>query len=263
MNKTAVIIYISVNLIILSIWTYETLKSLNIKKYIVYLFQKEQFSERDLIFKLFKGHRGVMIDVGAHYGWSFIDFAKVGWLIYCFEPDDNNRQKLNKNIKKHNLSNVTVESEAISNKATKSLLYNSDISSGISSLISFHSSHKKYKEVDVITLSSYCREHNISKIDFLKIDTEGNDLNVLKGLDLLPSVILCEYEDSKTKLIGYTKEDMVQYLSNRGYCCYISEWYPIINYGESHKWKRLTTDIKTVDNNSWGNIIALQLKIKL
>lgn len=234
-SKNIILTYIIFNFIILSIWSYETLKRMNVKKYINYIFRKSQFSERDLIFDLFKGHKGIMIDVGAHYGWSFIRFARAGWSVYCFEPDDNNRQKLNENIKKYNLNNVIVESEAVSDKSTKSLLYNSDISSGISSLIKFHSSHKDYKEVDVITLSYYCQLKNISEIDFLKIDTEGNDLNVLKGLNLFPSVILCEYEDSKTKLIGYTKEDMVKYLSDKGYTCYISEWYPIIRYGESHK----------------------------
>lgn len=245
-----------VNLIILSIWTYETVGKLNLKRYFINPFKKKQFSERDIIFKLFKGKKGIMIDVGAHHGYSFMKFAKAGWIIYCFEPDDNNCQKLLSNIKKHDLRNVTIENKAVSDKPSKAMLYNSDVSTGLSSLIKFHASHKEYKEVEVITLSSYCRENSISKIDFLKIDTEGNDLNVLKGLDLFPSVILCEYEDSKTKLIGYMKEDIIQYLSGKGYKCFISEWYPIVNYGEAHKWHRFTTDIKSVDNNSWGNIIA-------
>jgi FkbM family methyltransferase len=37
------------------------------------------------------------------------------------------------------------------------------------------------KEVKVSTLDEYCKKHKIGKIDFLKIDTEGFELEVLKG----------------------------------------------------------------------------------
>ena len=35
--------------------------------------------------------------------------------------------------------------------------------------------------VSVTTLDAYCAEHGIAEIDFLKIDTEGHDLKVLRG----------------------------------------------------------------------------------
>ncbi len=38
---------------------------------------------------------------------------------------------------------------------------------------------------EVITGDAYCREHAITHIDLLKIDTEGLDLQVLKGFDAL------------------------------------------------------------------------------
>jgi FkbM family methyltransferase len=36
-------------------------------------------------------------------------------------------------------------------------------------------------EVPILTLDDYCRDHGIDRIDFLKIDTEGHELAVLKG----------------------------------------------------------------------------------
>jgi hypothetical protein len=35
--------------------------------------------------------------------------------------------------------------------------------------------------VSLSTLGSFCRDHGIQRIDFLKIDTEGNELKVLQG----------------------------------------------------------------------------------
>ena len=51
----------------------------------------------------------------------------------------------------------------------------------------------------------------LSKIDFLKIDVEGLDWNVLKGVPwdrVKPEVIECEFEDAKTLALGHTYRDI-------------------------------------------------------
>lgn len=225
----------------------------------------KNLGEHDLVLKLFsrltdkKPCDRIMIDVGAHHGFSMLKFAKLDWKVYCFEPDDDNRITLLKNIQTHKLNNVFVDERAVSNLETSAKYYKSEISSGISSLIKFHPSHQEAIEVKITTLSVFCNKNNINSIDFLKIDTEGNDLKVIEGLEMnlfKPSVILCEYEDSKTKLVNYSKEDIINFLVTNGYKYIISEWYPIIQYGTQHKWKKITDEISFVDNNSWGNIIA-------
>jgi FkbM family methyltransferase len=40
-------------------------------------------------------------------------------------------------------------------------------------------------DVDLISLSDFCKENQIKKISFLKIDTEGNEIHVLKGVEEL------------------------------------------------------------------------------
>ena len=40
---------------------------------------------------------------------------------------------------------------------------------------------QKEVEVDVTTIDSYCQKQNIKSIDILKIDVQGNEINVLKG----------------------------------------------------------------------------------
>jgi hypothetical protein len=98
-------------------------------------------------------------------------------------------------------------------------------------------------------------------IDFIKVDTEGNDLNVLNGCtleQLSPKVVLCEFEDKKTKKIGYTYKDLGNYLLDHGYDVFMSEWYPIERYGIEHSWRCIKRyPCETEDTSSWGNFIAV------
>lgn len=211
----------------------------------------------------FKKFTKMMIDVGALYGSCFRPFIPKGWNIHAFEPHQVRYKQLLAKYK--NNSNVVINPYAISNKIKeKEFFYVSDISPGISSLIDFHNSHKLAGfQVKVLTLKSYMKSKKINNVTFLKIDTEGNDLPVLKGYPWdsahHPEIILCEYENLKTdKKLGYRFENICNYLTAKGYHLYVSEWYPIVRYGGNHKWKEIKKYPCKVDYNSWGNIIAIK-----
>ena len=102
-----------------------------------------------------------------------------------------------------------------------------------------HSTHliRSRAPVDTTTLADFCSEGSIETVEFLKIDAEGFDLMVLKGVpwaQVNPEVILCEFEDKKTKPLGYDYEDLANFLLRRGYTLVISEWHPPIRYGATH-----------------------------
>ena len=195
-----------------------------------------------------------MIDVGAMWGTSLAPFYHAGWKIFAFEPDRQNYQEL---VKRY--PNIYIDRRAVSNKpATNVTLYKSQQSTGISTLSPFHESHYAAIGVDVITLSAFIKEQKIKKVDFLKIDTEGYDYFVLQGYPWkkAPKVILCEFEDSKTEPLGYTFEDMAEFLLSKGYKLKISEWYPVKAYGTAHQWKRFVDYPCELGEGAWGNIIA-------
>jgi FkbM family methyltransferase len=222
--------------------------------------------EEDLILKFFKKKfrqqetRLTLIDVGAAAGSFSLLYSKKGWKVFAVEPDDENRARLLNNIRVYHCD-IDVDTHAISDVETKMPFYTSDVSAGIKGLNQFHASHRMYKEVDTITLTTFCKQKNIGDFNFLKIDTEGYDLNVLKGMDFKlhqVEVIMCEYDDNKTARLGYHLADMTNYLKENGFIPIISEWYHLTEYGKGHKWKRFTTNINEVDPNSWGNIIAVK-----
>lgn len=201
----------------------------------------------------------VMVDVGAHFGESLQPFAKRGWRIVAFEPDTHEGKHAA--IKARINERSDVFSCALSNsEADSSAFYVSEVSTGISGLLPFHPSHTSAARVPVRTLRGVLSELGIDRVNFLKIDTEGNDLLVLQGLEwaVRPDVILCEFEDSKTKLAGYDYRTLGDYLMSAGYRVFVSEWYPIKRYGVEHSWRRLCSyPCELKDANAWGNFIAV------
>ncbi|MCB0520984.1 MAG: FkbM family methyltransferase [Lewinellaceae bacterium] len=211
---------------------------------------------------LMKGdpHR-VMIDVGAHVGRSLEPFAKKGWKVYAFEPDPHNLEELRELAK--NYPNVKVEPIALGDKEeTEMAFFSSAVSTGISSLVNFHTTHEEVAKVQVTTLKSYCRAHFIQRISFLKSDTEGFDLPVLRGYDWSqphPRIIVCEYDNHKARSLGYDLLEQAALLTDNGYKILISEWHPLEDYGRGHKWRRFTTDPERANTEkSWGNILAVK-----
>ncbi len=208
-----------------------------------------------------KGREHTLIDVGAHFGTSSSYFHKLGWTIHCFEPDANNRQKLLGRYR--NAENVTIDTRAVSDKpAHGASFFSSEESTGISGLHAFRPSHTKDSCVDVTTITDIIAERNIQKIDFLKIDVEGFDFSVLKGVPwdfMKPDVIECEFEDAKTVPLGHTWRDIANYLNDRGYTVYICEWHPIIRYGIRHEWRRvLPFPSVDISSTAWGNFLAFK-----
>lgn len=73
--------------------------------------------------------------------------------------------------------------------------------------------------MDIKTGKDYIINNDIKNIDFLKIDTEGYELNVIKGFgDYIENIKVIQFEyggtflDNKTKMI-----DVINYLEQKGF----------------------------------------------
>jgi len=203
----------------------------------------------------------VMVDVGAHRGASLEAFARDGWDVLAFEPDPKNRQELEHFCRGQ--KNVKIDPRALSDHSSGRVpWFQSELSSGISSLQAFHESHESAGCVELTTLRRALEEHKIERVDFLKVDAEALDLFVLRGHPwewLAPEVVVCEFEDEKTLELGYTFRDLADYLLERGYQVLVSEWYPITRYGGAHRWRRYVPyPCELVSVSAWGNLIAVR-----
>lgn len=207
----------------------------------------------------------VMVDVGSHTGTALHQFAVDGWSVFAFEPNPVIRQKSLENIKNWNIQqNVKVNDFALSDSNQDEIeFFISDESTGISSLIPFHKSHESKFKVQIKTFTSWENENPLEKVDFLKIDVEGNDIKVLKGFNwnkFSPKAIVVEYEDSKTQSLNVSMLDILSFLKEKGYSLIISEWHPIEKYGIEHKWRQFIFEenASKYDRAAWGNLIAIK-----
>jgi len=120
-----------------------------------------------------------IVDIGAHIGifsvWA-AKFAKKG-KVYSFEPFQENFQLLKHNIELNNIKNIETFNLAIAKKEGKMNLFISTNTGGHS--IYNLPGHTKEIGIQTITLDKIIDQKNIKNIDFLKMDCEGAEYDIL------------------------------------------------------------------------------------
>jgi FkbM family methyltransferase len=128
----------------------------------------------------------VAFDVGAHRGdWTAAALAINPALeIHAFEPASDSfaalaARTLPAQVHRHRLAlGARAEQRALYALGDDSQLRSLYPRSGLEARIA---APREIERVAVTTLDAYCAEANIDAIDFLKIDAEGHDLQVLRG----------------------------------------------------------------------------------
>lgn len=118
----------------------------------------------------------LIVDCGAHIGMSVLYFKSLfpKATVWAFEPDEENAAFLRKNIEINRLNEVSLYQSAIWNR-DEVLYFKSSGSQG--SQIAINCNQSNLIEVSAVRLASIL-EH--TKVDFLKIDIEGAEYEVIK-----------------------------------------------------------------------------------
>ena len=191
------------------------------------------FGSVDLLVNYFFKHKkkGIYLDVGCQHPVSnnntYLLFKK-GWSGINIDLDKKSIDLFNL-VRKNDLN---INAAISSNISEKKLFFYHD-KSAINTLnkevSNFQSAKvKEVRSVKTNTLNNILQQNSINKIDYLNIDVEGHEIDVLSGLDIkkyLPDIISIEYLDlsmnrlefKNNNLDNVVKSDIYKYMQSNGY----------------------------------------------
>ena len=161
---------------------------------------------------------GVFVDVGAHMGTYSIILSKSCKKVVSFEAQKNTFDGLNIGICANNRFNIKAYNVALGSKEGTTTLYHVSEDGGGSTTRKevLRQDVINSEEVQVKTLDSY----KLTNIDFMKIDVEGAELDVIKGAshtlfdNNFPPFIFEVWPDDFYK---NERDLLITFVSNMGY----------------------------------------------
>jgi FkbM family methyltransferase len=148
----------------------------------------EYFVIQFILKKYFKNEQPVIFDVGANNGKYSANVQTVfpHAIIYAFEPNPNTFKLLCQNLRDCHIKCYELGFSSQTKKQTI-FTYVKEKTSGHATfyenvLLDLHKSSDVIgMQIKTITLDEFCNTNKIDHIHFLKIDTEGHEMEVLKG----------------------------------------------------------------------------------
>ncbi|MGL5927171.1 FkbM family methyltransferase [Chroococcidiopsis sp.] len=195
-------------------------------------------SEQLLVHKLVR--QGMLVfDVGANVGNYTFLFSKLisdSGKVYSFEPTYTTFEKLKCRVEKSGSTNINLIRKAVYSQ-NKNIEFNQFPekystwnSIGKPRMLDPQNTNNyvpivQTEIIEAITLDSFCHKHDIQKIDYLKIDVEGAESDVLQGANnLLKAKAICfiQFEISQKMLDGFNRKakDTFDILYTNGYECH-------------------------------------------
>jgi len=131
--------------------------------------------------------KACVFDVGSNigdYAFEVLNIKPDAYL-HCFEPSLDHCKVLMPRFPQS--KNVLINQFGLSNNNSKQTLYKDKKISGLASLVQRNLKHinvflNKSEEVKTVIGDQYIKNQKIKRIDYLKIDVEGWEMNVLIGL---------------------------------------------------------------------------------
>ena len=183
--------------------------------------------------------KGVYLDVGCQHPISNNNtylLYKKGWSGINIDLDF-------KSIQLFNLarsSDVNINATVSSGEFTKELFFYHDKSpiNTIEKKIADYQSAKvtEVRSVETKTLNDILTDNLINKVDYLNIDVEGHEIDVLNGFDInkfSPDIVSVEFLDLAMKKLEFKNNNLKNVLNSRIYEYMTKNGYSLINWNHA------------------------------
>lgn len=203
-------------------------------------FQKGQTYESEVLQLIYRFlEKGdCFIDIGTHIGYYSVLAAKIvgnEGKVFAFEPELSNYQKILENISLNNLSNIQLFNLALSSESKETHLFFNQDNDGGHALwdVGKHPFNQKslqsqtMQNIQQSTLDDILsQQQDISQIKIIKIDTEGAEVNVIKGAVNTISkynvpYIICEINRFGLKQMGTNEAELREFMNTLKYESYL------------------------------------------
>ena len=195
------------------------------------LFEEEAKINSQILELIDDFNTDLFVDIGSNVGIHGLTIAKKHPKIkvYNFEPNSRLIKLQKRSLRKNNLQNVELFDYALSDKNKEGFLYTTYTSTGESSLIPLNNLGFK-KKIYIKRFDELSVSDNIG----VKIDVEGNELNVLKGFgEKIKNVqwMIIEINDEFLKHSGVKSNEIILLLKKEGL-------FLIKNFGLNYVFKK-------------------------
>lgn len=159
-------------------------------------------------------HKGyTILDIGANIGSYTYAFNKVEDVtIYAFEPNPEVFECLVHNLQK--FDNIHLCNVAVGAKEGKVNVITPNDNIGMGYV-------EEGSEIQLVTIDHFYSDYSINKCDFIKIDVEGYELEVLMGaektIDKYSPTLVIEINNATLERKGITRKDIFDFLDKKGY----------------------------------------------
>lgn len=183
-------------------------------------------------FKKFIKEGDYILDVGANIGFHTLYFAELTGVkgkVFSFEPIAINFDALQKNIKLNQFPQITAINKALGNTNAPMKIH---IDQDTQNPGAFNLLEKGLKNtiIDCIKGDDYLEGNQIEKINFIKIDVEGFEYEVFKGLSKTirnsKPIIIFEFDYNYQHKLNDNPKIIFEFLSQFGY-----QFFSIDGYG--------------------------------
>jgi len=159
-----------------------------------------------------------VFDIGANIGFTAITMSKrlsINGTVYAFEPDPFNFCRLSKNIELNPEATIFQQKQGLGSEKTElKLAVVTPHNLGGNRIV--QDAVSDFTLVPITTLDDFCAEHGVERVDLIKIDVEGFELNVLQGGETvisrdLPDIFI-EINDDNLTQHGNSAREVLEFL---------------------------------------------------